>query len=326
MRFFYLLLFFGLALSTTAQNRISDIRFRSLDSSRLEIRYNLLNSRPGDSIYVQIQSRIRGRLRIRPELIQGDVGMNVPSGTDRQVVWNARANGYTLNEEIKVSVLIRTHVPVVTSTSSRRTPRPELPTSAPPPVTEPVGQPTTAPATTTTPQPTQTQPDATTPVTDTPPSRQAPVAPELAPLERTSGRYAGPTWALLSAVAPGIGNIFVQTPRPRVGFRPIIFATTYSLILYGLKEKRDADEAYALYQQQRTSLTAEPYYQIANDHYHRYYIATRGAIAIAAADVVLTFLRGLNNDRQKRTLRVEGVTLRPGLQAGQPTAQFRYTF
>jgi hypothetical protein len=130
----------------------------------------------------------------------------------------------------------------------------------------------------------------------------------------------------LSAVAPGIGNIFVQTPRPRVGFRPIIFATTYSLILYGLKEKRDADEAYALYQQQRTSLTAEPYYQTANDHYHRYYIATRGAIAIAAADVVLTFLRGLNNDRQKRTLRVEGVTLRPGLQAGQPTAQFRYTF
>lgn len=326
MRFLFLLVFCCFYLSATAQNRVNNIRFRSLDSSRLEIQYDLLNTRPGDSIYVQIRSRIRGLLRIRPELIQGDIGMHVPAGADRRVVWNARANGYTLNEEIKVSVLIRTHVPVAASTTSvaRRPSRPE-PTTAEPPAATPAPP---RPAPTPTPAEPVPTPPAPTPATTTTPSTQpSPSTPEPVPaVERSSNRYAGPAWALLSAVAPGIGNIFVQTPRPRVGFRPIVFATTYSLILYGLKEKRDADDAYALYQQQRNSTAAEPYYQTANDHYHRYYIATRGAIAIAAADVVLTFLRGLRNNQQKRTLRVEGVTLRPGLQAGQPTAQFRYTF
>jgi hypothetical protein len=321
MRFFYLFLFCCFYLPATAQNRVSNIRFRSIDSARLEIQYDLLSTRPGDSIYVQIRSRIRGTLRIRPELIQGDIGMNVPAGSDRRVVWSARANGYTLNEEIKVSVLIRTHVPLAASTA-RRTARPSQPTASEPPVTSPVPP---KPATTPVPaEPVQTPPAPTTTSTATPPNlSETETAPASA---RLSNRYTGPAWALLSAVAPGIGNIFVQTPRPRVGFRPIVFATTYSLILYGLKEKRDADAAYALYAQQRNSTAAEPYYQTANTHYHRYYMATRGAIAIAAADVVLTFLRGLNNNRQKRALRVDGVTLRPGLQAGQPTAQLRYTF
>ncbi len=316
MRFFYLLIFCCFYLSATAQNRVSNIRFRSIDSARLEIQYDLLSTRPGDSIYVQIRSRIRGTLRIRPELIQGDIGMNVPAGSDRRVVWNARANGYTLNEEIKVSVLIRTHVPIA---AARRTSRPSQPTAADSPATNPVTPVATEPVQTS-PAPAPTT--AITAAPATPPN----VSETEATSTRSSNRYVGPAWALLSAVAPGIGNIFVQTPRPRVGFRPIVFATTYSLILYGLKEKRDADAAYTLYEQQRNSTVAEPYYQTANTHYHRYYMATRGAIAIAAADVVLTFLRGLNNNRQKRALRVEGVTLRPGLQAGQPTAQLRYTF
>ncbi|WP_288423305.1 hypothetical protein [uncultured Spirosoma sp.] len=318
MRFFYLLIFCCFYLSATAQNRVSNIRFRSIDSARLEIQYDLLNTRPGDSVYVQIRSRIRGLLRIRPELIQGDIGMNVPAGSDRRVVWNARANGYTLNEEIKVSVLIRTHVPIA---AARRTSRPNQPTAP---------EPSATPKPAATPVPTesvQTPPTPTTAIAAAPATSSDLADTETVPAStRSLNRYVGPAWALLSAVAPGIGNIFVQTPRPRVGFRPIVFATTYSLILYGLKEKRDADAAYALYEQQRNSTVAEPYYQTANTHYHRYYVATRGAIAIAAADVVLTFLRGLNNNRQKRSLRVEGVTLRPGLQAGQPTAQLRYTF
>ncbi len=322
MRFFYLLIFCCFYLSATAQNRVSTIRFRSIDSARLEIQYDLLNTRPGDSIYVQIRSRIRGILRIRPELIQGDIGMNVPAGSDRRVVWNARANGYTLNEEIRVSVLIRTHVPIA---AARRASRPSQPTASQVPAANPA-----TPKSAVTPAPTepvQTPPTPTTAITAAPATPSNSSDTEAAPAStRSSNRYVGPAWALLSAVAPGIGNIFVQTPRPRVGFRPIVFATTYSLILYGLKEKRDADAAYALYEQQRNSTVAEPYYQTANTHYHRYYIATRGAIAIAAADVVLTFLRGLNNNRQKQALRVDGVTLRPGLQAGQPTAQLRYTF
>ncbi len=232
MRFFYLLVFCCFYLSATAQNRVSNIRFRSIDSARLEIQYDLLNTRPGDSIYVQIRSRIRGTLRIRPELIQGDIGMNVPAGSDRRVVWNARANGYTLNEEIKVSVLIRTHVPIAASTAAaaRRASRPSQPTASEPPVTNPATpKPAVTPVLT---EPVQTPPAPTTAITAAPATPPTLTDTEVAPTStRSSNRYVGPAWALLSAVAPGIGNIFVQTPRPRVGFRPIVFATTYSLMV-----------------------------------------------------------------------------------------------
>jgi hypothetical protein len=97
--------------------------------------------------------------------------------------------------------------------------------------------------------------------------------------------------------------------------------------VYGLQERQKSRDAYVVYQEQKNAETGEPYYQTANDHHHRYYLATRGAVVIAAADVILTFFKGLRNGRAVATDRpLQSVTLRPGLQAGQPTAIVRYSF
>ena len=259
-----------------AQSRISNIRISNLDSTRLAIRYDLQSARPTDSIWVQIRSRSRGLLDLRPALLKGDIGTGVLAGPDRRILWNARANGYALNEEIQVSVLI----------SQRLSGQSAPPASSPAP---------------------------------------GPVATDSAGRRRT--RYAGPAWALVSLVAPGVGNIFVQTPRPVVGYWLSITSTVYGLLAYGLLERRRADNDYALYRQQKNPTAAEPYYQSANDHHHRYMLTTRAALAITAADVVLTFIRGLrNNARAKSAFRQKGVTLAPGLQAGQPTARLQYSF
>lgn len=146
-------------------------------------------------------------------------------------------------------------------------------------------------------------------------------------LRSTPKRYAGPAWALLSAVAPGVGNIFVQTPRPKVGLRPLLAVGCYGLVAYGIYERQNARTVYAQYEQQRSLTVAEPYYQRANGHHQRYFAATRGAVAIAAIDVLCTFLRGTRNQQTGRVVRdPETVTLRPGVQAGQPTMVMRYSF
>ena len=136
--------------------------------------------------------------------------------------------------------------------------------------------------------PSQSKP--TQPVTGTtPPIQQQSVPPqqstqpnqvtEIDPIPRT--RYAGPAWALLSAVAPGIGNIFVQTPKPKVGFRPLLTVACYGLVAYGLTERQKSNDQYAIYEEQKNMAAGEPYYKTANDHYHRYFLATRGAIVVA---------------------------------------------
>ena len=135
-------------------------------------------------------------------------------------------------------------------------------------------------------------------------------------------RRPGPGWALLSAAAPGIGNIFVQTPKPKIGLRPIVTVAFYGLLVYGLTQRQQSGEQYLLYEQQKNVTVAEPYYVRANDLHHRYFVATRAAGLIWATDVLATFVRGIRN----RTQTPKPYSLRPGYQAGQPIAVFRYSF
>lgn len=269
-----------------AQERVANVRLRAVDSVRLEIRYDLLVARPGDSVFFAVRSRQRGLLDIRPEFVRGDVGLRVTAGRDRRIVWDALDNGYLLNDDVRATVLVKAGPPDLAGGSVAPTPDPQPTTGTNPP---------------------------------TPP----------APTNRRT-RYAGPAWALLSAVAPGTGNIFVQTPRPRVGFRPLLTAADAGLLLYGLNERRQANDAYAVYEQQKNVTAGEPYYQTANDHHHRYYVATRAAVVLAAADVLLTFLRGLRNGRQPATrtsaTRMSALRVQPSWQAGLPTAGLRYSF
>ena len=66
---------------------------------------------------------------------------------------------------------------------------------------------------------------------------------------------------MLSAVAPGIGNIFVQMPKPKVGLRPVVTVLCYGAVVYGLMERQKATDTYAIYEQQKNMTDGEPYYQ-----------------------------------------------------------------
>ncbi|MFD2933435.1 hypothetical protein [Spirosoma flavum] len=355
-------------LSGQAQERLRNVRIRVVDSSQLEIRYDLVNVRPGDSVYVEVRSRLRGALRILPEFVRGDIGNRLTAGSDRRIVWNALENGYSLNEEVQAKVLLRTGLPVspqpipaepaivqkpatppIATTPTAEVVPPKATRSEPVVVTEqkpivPPVEPTlrqeknkrakpsifavdsstsqlappvvSAPA----PQPTTTRTEPTV----------KPVDPSLAtadPVKPRKTHYAGPAWALLSVVAPGIGNIFVQMPKPKVGLRPLLTVGCYGLLVYGFMERQKSQDDYSSYEQQKNMAAGEPYYQTANDHHHRYFLATRGAIVVAAADVILTFIKGVHNSQlQKEARRYQSLTLRPGLQAGQPTAVVRYSF
>ncbi|MBN8823462.1 MAG: hypothetical protein J0I82_15630 [Spirosoma sp.] len=416
MRLFFLLCFSCLlVLSGQAQERVRNVRMRVVDSVQLEIRYDLINAKPGDSVYFEMRSRLRGTLRILPEFVQGDWGANVPAGSDRRIIWDALANGYSLNEEVQAKVFVRTNTgavaapaqneptpPIVTqaapATSKKPTPVPPKPASTDPvAITEPKPEPTTPVSVTSTPvsarrpkrvappkrsifapdsvQAEPTVPTASTPTPQTPtaqttvvtqrvepaktepanvepvksePAKVEPLKSEPAKIEpvnvesstvagpvasasdttrRPKTRYAGPAWALLSAVAPGVGNIFVQTPKPKIGLRPLVAIGCYGLVAYGLIERQKSRDEYAIYEQQKNVKEGDPYYQTANEHYHMYWLATRGAAVVAVADVILTIIKGVrNNHIQKEAQRYQSIRIRPGLQAGQPTAVLRYTF
>lgn len=282
------------ALPGRAQERVRNVRLRVIDSSQIEIRYDLIDARPGDSVYVRMESRWRGDLLILPEFIRGDIGKRLTAGSDRRVVWDALANGYPINEDIRATVVVKTIQLVRVNT----------PTGA---LIDSV---------------------ATGGKKPTAPEENAPINTEPAGITRSrKTRYAGPAWALLSAVAPGVGNIFVQRPKPKVGLRPLVTAGCYGLFLYGLAERQKAQDAYAVYEQQKNMTAAEPYYQTANRHHQTYFLATRGAIVVAAADVVLTLLKGLRHSQlQKKAQRPQAIIIRPGVQAGQPTAVVHYSF
>ncbi len=364
------------AVSVRAQERIRNVRVRAVDSLQLEIRYDLINTRPGDSVFLEVRSRLRGSLQVLPEFVRGDVGTRITAGSNRRIVWNALANGYSLNEEVQARVLVKTGVfssaeppaptePTVVQKAPVPAPTTSIPEAVPPkptrtapvvvaapkpsaPVARPADVPPadpsskrpkrgrgvvvladsiatpTPPTVVAVPQRQQPTPRSEPTVEPTRPnSTPAPVEPERV----RRGRYAGPAWALVSAVAPGIGNIFVQTPKPKIGLRPLLTVGCYGLLIYGFSERQKAQDTYTIYEQQKNMTAGEPYYQTANDHHHRYFLATRGALVVAAADVILTFIKGVRNSKmQNEPRRYQSITISPGLQAGQPTAVVQYSF
>ncbi|MBO0935014.1 hypothetical protein J2I47_00505 [Fibrella sp. HMF5335] len=152
-----------------------------------------------------------------------------------------------------------------------------------------------------------------------------PPAAEDKPYESVATRrYNGPGWALLSALAPGIGNIFVQNPTPKVGFRPLVTVAAYGLLIYGAGQQGEATQAYDAYSRSPSETDGEAYYQQANSAHQRYYIATRAAGLIWLTDVTLTLLKGLRNQRTAR--KQPAISLNVNYQANTPVALFRYSF
>ena len=109
----------------------------------------------------------------------------------------------------------------------------------------------------------------------------------------------GATYALVSALAPGVGNIFVQ-PNRRVGVRPLITVAYSGLLVYGLVQQGQSKKHYALYE----SGLNESDYTTANRLHHQYLVAVRTAAVVWLVDVVYTYLRGHKNDQARTTRRV----------------------
>lgn len=139
-------------------------------------------------------------------------------------------------------------------------------------------------------------------------------------------RPVGPGWAAVSAVLPGVGNMFVQRgetgkPTLRIGARPLATVGFYGLIVYSLNQQRLSRSWFTTYTQQKNPTEGEPFYQVANTYHHRYFLASRAAALVWATDVSLTLLRGLRNRRDIR--KESAVTVGPGWQGGVPIAMVR---
>lgn len=333
-----------LAVPGWAQERVRNVRIQVVDGERLEILYDMITARPGDSVYVEVHSRGRGDLRLLPQFVRGDVGERLTAGSNKRIVWEAIANGYSLNEDVQATVFVKTGLVPVRSPVAQAAPvagQPSPLATAPvavtltPPRSRRIKAPKSARLAT---DSVAAEPESAQPTTPLPQDQVPPNPPMMQPAEPArimtadtlpvrKIRYAGQAWAFLSAVAPGVGNIFVQTPRPKIGLRPLVAVSCYGLLAYGLTERQKAQEQYTLYEGQKNSAAGEPYYQTANEHHHQYFLATRGALVVAAADVILTFFKGLHNSQfQQQARRFQSVTLRPGLLAGQPTAVVRFSF
>jgi hypothetical protein len=139
-------------------------------------------------------------------------------------------------------------------------------------------------------------------------------------------RPGGPEFALLSVVAPGVGNIFVQSPKPFIGHRLAVTVACYGLMAYGFVERKKSRDEYAIYEQQRNRTAAQPYYDRANGHYHRYFLATRISGAIWITDIVATLIKGVRNQKQRLKASEPKVSFWPGVQSGAPVAVFQYKF
>ncbi len=105
----------------------------------------------------------------------------------------------------------------------------------------------------------------------------------------------GPTNALLSVLAPGVGTIFVQ-PNHKVGLRPLITGAYLGLIVYGLVRKSQSRQWYNLYSGQQYITD----YREANWRHHHYLVASWAAVGLLLTDVTYTFLKGRQNQKQKQ--------------------------
>lgn len=287
--------------TVVAQRGVSNVRTRAINKEQIEITYTLDTIQPGDSIYFRVESRFGGVLSVKKELVSGDIGTDVVPGPNKKIIWRTAENGYTLNGEIRATVFIKPagyvgpifpqtdNAIAIKATDSISIQKKSY----------------------------QTPQDSSIVVSTS-------SADSTKDHKRRTLSYSpGPGWALVSAVLPGVGNIFVQTNSsgkavPRIGFRPLVTVGFYGLLLYGFQQRNQVKAPYDLYLQQKNVAEGEPFYEEANRLHHRYYLATRAAAAIWATDVALTLIRGIKNSRMKA--KAKTVSFAPGLFAGQVVA------
>lgn len=133
----------------------------------------------------------------------------------------------------------------------------------------------------------------------------------------------GTSNTLISMIAPGVGNIFVQ-PNKKVGLRPFVTVAFYGLLINGIIMKTRSDKEYDKYLGSQKASIGNPYYENANQYHHQYLVSTRLAAGIWAIDVLCTFLKGTKNLKRKEEQKRNHFTINS--QMNIPTLKFNYSF
>lgn len=126
------------------------------------------------------------------------------------------------------------------------------------------------------------------------------VKPTTPPPTKVVRKGGGPANALVSALLPGVGNIFVQ-PGHRVGMRPVVTLAYVGLLAYGVSQHSQSQTAYDAYKAlpiYTEQATADDAYAKANNANHTAILCVAGAVTIWAIDVTATLLRGIKNQRE----------------------------
>jgi len=74
------------------------------DGSQLIISYNIHSKNSNDQFYIWLEiQKINGEL-IHPKSISGDIGENIKTGNDKQIIWIPEKDSIFLNEKILIEV------------------------------------------------------------------------------------------------------------------------------------------------------------------------------------------------------------------------------
>lgn len=85
----------------------------SLNNHGIQIDYQLLNSSLSDTFIVRIEvTDTHGRF-IQAQTLSGDVGENIPGGSDKRILWDIEADSIYLNAEIFIEVYAELQAPQV---------------------------------------------------------------------------------------------------------------------------------------------------------------------------------------------------------------------
>ncbi|GAB4035630.1 hypothetical protein [Spirosoma jeollabukense] len=311
MRPLHLTLLFLISLTASAQVRVSNVRVSLNAEGMLVTQYDVQGIASEDSVYVAINGLKSGRLT--PISLTGDLGRKVAAGTDKTIYWDIVKDAYKINEDVVVTVLIKLargrlpqSAPMAGASGRARAGNPVAiaqtdpePAAVAPVQSTPVSKPTSGTIA-------GSAKTVETKNLDVDPApKKEPSARVAAARQATSSNTSvvkkggGPANALLSALAPGIGNIFVQ-PDHKIGVRPAVTVVYAGLLIYGLTQRSQSQKDYNEYKalpRFTEQGIADAAYTKANNANHTAILCTAGAVAIWAIDVTATLLRGLQNQR-----------------------------
>jgi hypothetical protein len=93
-------------LQAQSKAKIENIDF-SAAGSNLNITYDIVNAKAGESFEVWIKIYTESGKVIIPSAVTGDVGKGVSGGPNKRIVWDVESDNAVLDEEISVEVFAR---------------------------------------------------------------------------------------------------------------------------------------------------------------------------------------------------------------------------